>query len=133
MSPPAGKFERHSIICFHHTSVERPAAWGGQLVDPALDRGVIDQGGRVMRLDPGVDHQRPGTAPVFLLGERVDSINVGCGVRTRERDPDEVPQARRDERTVVNNHDQREGANRVVARREGVGRTARCRRPNAAR
>ena len=44
---------------------------------PALDLGIIDQGRRVVRLDPRVDDQRAGAAPVLLVDEGPDPLDVG--------------------------------------------------------
>ncbi len=62
----------------------------GQLVDPALDRGIIDQGRSVVRLDPRVDHERARAAPVLLVDERADALDVGGRIGAGEGDPEEV-------------------------------------------
>ena len=54
----------------------------GQRVDPALDRGIIDQGRSMVRLDPRVDHQRARAAPVLLVDERSDPLDVGGRIRS---------------------------------------------------
>ena len=53
----------------------------GQFVDPALDLGIIDQRRSVVRLDPRVDDQRAGAAPVLLVDEGTDSLDVGGRIR----------------------------------------------------
>ncbi len=73
-------------------AVER-ASRRGELVDAALDRRVIDQRRRVVRLDPRVDDQRAGAAPVLLLDECADSLDVGGRIGAGERHPEEVSQA----------------------------------------
>src|SRR5262249_12397008 len=94
----------------------------GERIHAAFDRGVVDQRWSMVRLDPGIDHQRACTAPVFLLGERADAINIRGGIRARECHPDEIPQTRRDEITVVNDDDEREFAYGTVFRQRPAER-----------
>jgi hypothetical protein len=41
----------------------------GEGIDPAFDLRIIDQRRCMVRLDPSVDDQGPGAAPVFLVDE----------------------------------------------------------------
>ena len=41
-----------------------------EAIDPPLDLRVLHQRRGVVRLDPGVDHERAGAAPVLLVDER---------------------------------------------------------------
>ena len=92
------------------------AAGGGERVDAALDRGIALEGRGMVWFDASVDNQRACAAPVFLLDRRVDPLDVGGRVGAGEGDPDEVSQALRDEVAVVDDHDEREGADRVIMR-----------------
>ena len=92
------KTARHKDISYD--PVQR-AAGGGQGVDAAGDFGVFHQRRGVVRLDAGVDHQRAAAAPVLVVGERVDAVDVGGGVGARERDPEEVVERLGDELAVV--------------------------------
>src|SRR5207302_288649 len=53
---------------------------------------ILFQRRRVVRLDPGVDDQRAGAAPVLLAGEGADAVNVRGRVGAGERHPQEVGQ-----------------------------------------
>ena len=81
-----------------------------------------------MRLDAGVDHQRTAAAPVFLLREGVDAVDIGGRIAAGEDDPEEVVQRARREVAVVHHDDQRKAVDGV---RNGArsGRTARSLRP----
>ena len=93
--------------------VQRPPR-RGQGVDPSLDLGVVHQRRGVVRLDPGVDHQRAPASPVLLIGEGADPVHVGRRVRAGERHPEQVLERPRRELAVVDQDDQREGVDRVV-------------------
>ena len=67
-----------------------------------------------MRLEPRVDDERPATAPVLLVHRRIDAVNVGRGIRPRERQPEEVFEARGGEVAVIDDHDQRPGPERML-------------------
>ena len=67
-----------------------------------------------MRLQAGVDHERAVAAPVLLMRDGVDAVHVGRGVRSRERDPEEVLERCGGEVGVVHDHDERKPAQRVV-------------------
>ena len=67
----------------------------------ALDLGVVHQRRGVVRLDPGVDHQRARAAPVLLIGEGADPVDVGRRVRAGERHPEEIAAADRAANSAV--------------------------------
>ena len=43
-----------------------------------------------MGFEAGVDDKGAGTAPMLLLGEGVDAVDIGGGIGTGERDPEEI-------------------------------------------
>ena len=92
----------------------------GQLVDLALDHGIIDEGRSVMRLDPGVDDQGAGAAPVLFVDKGPDSLDVGGRIGPGESYPEEVAFIPGGEFAVVHNHDQRKAVDWV----SGVERPA---------
>ena len=61
-----------------------------------------------MRLAARIDHQRARAAPVFLLDERPNPIDIGGGIATRKGDPEKVLKALGSELAVVAEDDQRE-------------------------
>jgi len=62
-------------ISVSNQPVQRSAG-SGELVDPAGDLGIFDKGRGVMRLEPGIDDQRSATAPVLVLGEGSDAVQI---------------------------------------------------------
>ena len=84
------------------------AARRGQGVDAAGNRRVFDQRRGVVRLAPGVDHQRPAAAPVLRRRKRLDPVDVRRRVAPRERRPEEIVQRPGGELAVVDHHHQRE-------------------------
>lgn len=52
------------------------AAGRPQLIDAARDFRVFYKRGRVVGLDRGVDDERTGAAPVFLVRESADAVDV---------------------------------------------------------
>ncbi len=91
------------------------AAGGGERVDAARDFWVFDQRRGVVRLEAGVDHQRAAAAPVLVVHERLDAVDVGGRVGARERDPQEVAERLGDELAVVDDDDPAEAGNGIVA------------------
>ena len=91
------------------------AAGGGEGVDAARDFGVFDERRGVVRFEAGVDHERAAAAPMFVLCEGVDAVDVGGGVGARERDPEEVAERFGDELGVVDDDDQAEAGDADVA------------------
>ena len=67
-----------------------------------------------MRLDPRVDHERAGAAPVLLAKAGAETVDVGRRVRAGESDPEQVVQRPRGELGIVDHDDQRKTAYRVV-------------------
>ena len=63
----AGAKRKHgqSLFVLSNNPVQRPAR-RRQGIDAPRDGRVLDQRRRVVRLDAGVDHQRPAAAPVLL-------------------------------------------------------------------
>lgn len=72
-----------------------------------------------MRFDAGVNHERPGAAPVLLVGEGSESIDVGSGVRSRERHPQPVVERPRGELAVIDDDNERERVEGRVLSVEG--------------
>ena len=93
---------------------EKRAAGSAQCIYPSSDLGIVLQRRRVLRLQSGVDHERALAAPVLLLRESADAVEVGRRVGTRERHPQEVIQLPGGKGAVIHQHHQREGI-------EGVG------------
>ena len=56
------------------------AATAGEIVDAGRHGRILLDGRRVMRLEPGVDDERPTAAPVLLMHRRIDAVHVGRGV-----------------------------------------------------
>lgn len=72
------------------SNLEDPMQWpsaSSQFVDSSSHSRVFDQWGSVMRFDSCVDDQRAGAAPMLLVDERTDAIDVSRGIRTCEDDP----------------------------------------------
>ena len=74
-----------------------------------------------MWFEAGVDHQRAAAAPMFVLCEGVDAVDVGGGVGSRERDPEEVAQRFRDELGVVDDDDPSEAGEEGGLRNSDFG------------
>lgn len=62
-----------------------------------------------------VDDEASMAAPVFVLGEGVNSVDVGCGIAARENGPEEIVQGSTHKRCVINQHDQRESVDGSTA------------------
>ena len=108
-----------------NNSMQRPAG-GGECVDAARHFRVFDQRRGVVRLEPGVDHQRAAAAPVFVVRERLDAVDVGGRIGARERDPEEIAERLGDELAVVDDDDPAEAASGSSLRK--VAQKRRCRR-----
>ena len=61
-----------------------------------------------MRFDAGINHERSRAAPVLLIGEGSDAVDVGGGVRSRERHPQPVVERSRGELAVIDEDDEGE-------------------------
>ena len=59
-----------------------------------------------MRFDSGVDDKTSSAAPVFMIGELPDALNVGRWIAAREDNPQKIVKRRRRELAVINQHDQ---------------------------
>ena len=92
--------------------------WGSQLVDSSSHSVVFDQWWGVMRLNAGIDDQRPFATPVLLLCERINAGDVGCRIGTSERHPEKIIQRPSRELAVVDEHDQRKLAEFFCAGRQ---------------
>ena len=66
------------------------AAGSGEGVNASRHFGVYDERRGVVGFEAGVDHERAAAAPMFVLCEGVDAVDVGGGVRAREGDPEEI-------------------------------------------
>ena len=85
------------------------AASRGELIDSTSHRRVFDQRRSVMRFDAGINHERSRAAPVLLVGEGSDAIDVGGRVRPRERHPQPVVERPRRELSVIDDDDEGKG------------------------
>ena len=83
-----------------------------------------------MWLEPGVDHERTPAAPVLLLSESLDAVNVGRGIRPREREPQPVGERCSGEAGVIDDDDEREAAERMLGA-DGVAEPLHVGRPRA--
>ena len=109
--------------------VQRPAR-GGQGIDPALDLGVVDQRRGVVRLDPGVDHQRAVQPQCFCsMNAPMPSMSAAGfeRVNVTQRKFRSSPGG---ELAVVDDHDQRE-ASGSDRRARTTGRTPAMPSPSA--
>ena len=113
MPDPHRLITRSDDGCIEGTSyasddpVQRPAG-RGELIDSTSHVWVFDQRRSVMRLDASVDHKRPRAAPVLLIGEGSDTIDVGGGIRPRKRHPQPVVERPRRELAVIDDDDEGE-------------------------
>ena len=83
---------------------------GSQGINSLADFRAGDKRRSVVRLQPSVDRQRTGASPVFLLDERIHSVDIRRRVGSRERHPQEIGQRPRCEITVVNDDDERKAS-----------------------
>ena len=79
---------------------QRPAA-GGKGIDSPGSLGIDDKRRGVLRLQAGVDHQRPSAAPVLLLDKLTHAVEICCRVGPRERDPQKIGDGPGDEVAVI--------------------------------
>jgi hypothetical protein len=79
-----------------------------EVVDPLRYLGVLDEGGGVVRLEAGVDEERSVAAPMLVLDEARDAVDVVRRIRSRERDPKEVSEAFGSECRIVGEDDEGE-------------------------
>lgn len=95
----------------------------GDGVNPTLDLRVVHEWRRMVRLDPGVDDERARASPMLLEDRGADSFDVRRGVGSGEGDPEEVIEVPRGEIGIVDDHDERVTADRIL----GTKATAECR------
>ena len=62
-----------------------------------------------MRFDAGVDHEWSRAAPVLLIGEGSDPVDVSGRIRASERDPEPVVQRACGELGVIHEDEEGEG------------------------
>ena len=86
----------------------------GHCIHAPFDRRIVHQRGGVTGLDPRIDHQRPGASPVLAVDEGADALDVGGGIRSGERHPEEVADVPRGEVAVVDDDDEGERPDGVV-------------------
>ena len=97
--------------------MQRPAR-GGQGLDPRSTSGSSTSGGAWCGLMRASITSGPRAAPVLLVDEGADAVDVGRGVGARERHPEQVASVAGRELAVVDHHDQREariGSSRTEA------------------
>ena len=58
-------------------NVSQRAAAAGEIVNAYRDGRILFDRGRVVRLEPRVDDERPTAAPVLLVHRRIDAMHVG--------------------------------------------------------
>ena len=93
--------------------MQRPAP-GRQGVDAPGNFRVFNQRRRVVRLAPRIDDERPAAAPVLLFDNGADAVNIGRGVRARERRPQPIVQRPRGELAVVDHDHERKAIDGIV-------------------
>ena len=95
------------------TPVQRPAR-RAEGIDPALDLGIVDQRRGVVRLDPGVDDQRPAQPQCFWCVNAPMPSMSAAGFDRVNVTQRKLFSGLRGELAVVDDHDQRERVDRIV-------------------
>src|SRR3972149_1740152 len=91
-------------------TMQRPA-WGGQGVHASADCRVLHQGRGMMRLHPGVDHQRTATSPVLIGYERFYSVNIRGRIAGGKCYPEKIFQVAGGKFALIDNHYPRKSVN----------------------
>ena len=72
-----------------------------EVVDAAGDVGVFDEGRGVVGFEAGVDEEGAVAAPVFVVDEAVDAVDIVGGVGAGEGGPEEIIEGAGGEVAVV--------------------------------
>ncbi len=89
-------------------------ARSAQSIDLSFNSRVRDQWWRMVFLGSGIDYQWAGAAPVLAHVGCADAVYIRSGIRFDKGDPENVIQGSGGEFTVIDNHHQGKGSERMA-------------------
>ena len=90
------------------------SACNPESINPTLNIRIIRKRWSMKALASGIYYQATAASPMFDARKRPDPFNITGGSRTRKSHPKQVLQVPCRELSIIDNHDQGEGVDRVL-------------------